>query len=604
MRLSGETLNIPESLLSNGDTLAREIARRWVEMYTSKDERRNEVRELQQYLYATSTQTTTNQQNDFDHTTHRPKLTQIYDTLIAIYMEALIPFDSFMSFDPEEEDAADKDKREKIISYLTTKHRQNGFKEIVRELITDWIEQGECIAGVDWVRQTKFDENGGEQVVFEGPKPSRTDPDDAVFHQSAKNWDVAPKFFRIFTDLGTLEKEAQRTPPESRFRDVINKIIQERGDLAAFAAVGGDSVQSSYEEINKHYTFLDAGYGSYTNYLESGSVELIFCYADIFNPDTRELISNKEVVVIDRKWVLDIKSVETWTGQPIRFHSTWRKRSNMLSGMGPLDNLVGLQFRINHLENTQADRFDDLAYPDLVMSQDTQIETDEDGRRMYRIVEGGSVGPINQDTTALTANLRIPEIEQSMEEYAGVPREAAGQRSPGEKTKFEVEELLSASTRLFIDKVEKFEKEILGPMMEAEVEWARRKLGAGEDVVRVTSEDGLITFIKITRDDLLLKGKIQPMGASNFRRRAILAQEITTLMNATAVDQEVRQHLSSKKLAELLAQALEQKGLFRPYVRVGEALERDRMVQAAQTVSDAQSDTLPGEENEAINTPT
>jgi hypothetical protein len=33
--------------------------------------------------------------------------------------------------------------------------------------------------------------------------------------------------------------------------------------------------------------------------------------------------------------------------------------------MGPLDNLVGMQYRIDHLENLKADVFDLIAFPPL-----------------------------------------------------------------------------------------------------------------------------------------------------------------------------------------------------------------------------------------------
>ena len=43
----------------------------------------------------------------------------------------------------------------------------------------------------------------------------------------------------------------------------------------------------------------------------------------------------------------------------------WRPRPDNLYAMGPLDNLVGMQYRIDHLENLKSDVFDQIAYPIL-----------------------------------------------------------------------------------------------------------------------------------------------------------------------------------------------------------------------------------------------
>lgn len=55
-------------------------------------------------------------------------------------------------------------------------------------------------------------------------------------------------------------------------------------------------------------------------------------------------------------------SSRNWLGKTSIVHAGWRYRPDNLWAMGPLDNIVGMQYRIDHLENLKADAMD-LAVP-------------------------------------------------------------------------------------------------------------------------------------------------------------------------------------------------------------------------------------------------
>ena len=63
--------------------LATEITRQWEVWNGGRAEWRSRVEENKKYVYATSTNETTNIQNAHNHTTHIPKIAQISDNLIA-----------------------------------------------------------------------------------------------------------------------------------------------------------------------------------------------------------------------------------------------------------------------------------------------------------------------------------------------------------------------------------------------------------------------------------------------------------------------------------------------------------------------------------------
>ena len=143
--------------------------------------------------------------------------------------------------------------------------------------------------------------------------------------------------------------------------------------------------------------------------------------------------------------------------------------------MGPLDNLVGMQYRIDHLENLKADVFDMIAHPIAKVQGFVEDFSFGPGEKIY-VGEDGNVEFMRPDTTALNADTQIAILENKMEEMAGAPRQAMGIRTPGEKTAFEVQTLDNASSRVFMNKVSYFERNFLEPLINDMLELSRRNM--------------------------------------------------------------------------------------------------------------------------------
>ena len=273
-----------------------------------------------------------------------------------------------------------------------------------------------------------------------------------------------------------------------------------------------------------------------------------------------------------------------WIGTSNKRLTGWRTRPDNLYAQGPLDNLLGMQYRINHLENLKADVFDMIAYPVQKIKGDVEEYEYQPGERIY-CSEDGDVQFMHPDTTALQADLQISALEQKMEEFAGAPRQAMGIRTPGEKTAFEVQALENAAGRIFQEKVlnfERFLEELLNLMLES----ARRNL-EGQDLVRVLDADlGVEEFIQVTREDITATGKLRPMGARHFAATAQLVQNIVSALNSPlGQDPTVMSHVSGKELARIMFEeipGLRRFTLVRDNVRLFEQAETMRLQQQIQ----------------------
>jgi hypothetical protein len=186
-----------------------------------------------------------------------------------------------------------------------------------------------------------------------------------------------------------------------------------------------------------------------------------------------------------------------------------------------------------------------------------------------------------------------------MEEYAGAPRQSIGQRTPGEKTAFEINILEVNANKMFIEKTTSFElrmEELLNDMLEV----ARRSLD-GEDVVKVIDTDlGVETFMKITPDDLKAKGRIRPVGARHFARRAQQIQNYIGFRTAVAADPAVMNHISGLGEAKMFEDLLgfEQHKLVVPNIRIMEQANSQRLAQTLMQQLQEEAVT-PADEDEA-----
>jgi hypothetical protein len=350
------------------------------------------------------------------------------------------------------------------------------------------------------------------------------------------------------------------------------------------------------EDIAKAEGYMIDGFGSMKEYYQSGLVEIIEFEGDLYDSDTGELRENRIITIADRKYVLRDIENPSWFGQDSKCNVVWRERPDNLYGMGPLDNLVGMQYRLDHLENNKADALDQTILPPKVIKGDVEPFEWGPGVNIH-VPEDGDVTILPPNQAAFMVNNEIGYLLQLMEEMAGAPKEAMGIRSPGEKTAFEVQQLQNAAGRIFQNKVNKFEVEFMEPLINKMLELAKRHMDV-VDVVRVMDDDlGVTDFISITKEDITSKGKLRPMGARHYAARAQLMQNLSGIFQGP-LGQIIAPHVSAKKLAKLVDEYMgfQQFSFIKDHAAIFEGKETQALMNQASSSLEGEA-AQPIEEN-------
>lgn len=549
--------------LLNPNSLGQEIGYKWNEWRNLRQTWIEEKKELRNYIFATDTTTTSNKKLPWSNSTTTPKLTQIYDNLKANYTAALFPNSKWLRFEPSENNPDLKRKTEVIESYMVNKLRQSKFPSEIDKLLDDYILYGNCFATVEYAAE--YNEVEGEMIAgYVGPRVVRISPYDIVFNPTASSFENTPKIVRSIVSLGGLKKHMENLGQN----EVYQKIYDNRRHV-----LKSDSTE-------KADAFVADGFSNITHYYGSGYVELLTFYGDIFDPERGEFKYNRKITVVDRSYIVEDVEIPSWLGHAPIFHAGWRARPDNLYHMGPLDNLVGMQYRLDHLENLRADVFDQIALPMLKIRGDVEAFEYEPGGRIF-MGEDGDVGPLVPDATALQADLQINLLSEKMEELAGAPRQAMGIRTPGEKTAFEVQTLQNSASRIFQHKASQFEREFIEPLLNAMIESARRNMDTYDVITTLDDATGATFFREITREDIVAKGAIVPKGARHFAERAQRVQNINQLLMARQ-DPTIGTHISGKEAARLLTQEIGEPSLYGENITVYEQMETQEALQEAQ----------------------
>ena len=532
------------------------------------------MKELRNYVFQTDTTQTTNKQLPWKNKTSIPKICQIRDNLHANYFAALFPSDDWFKWDAAAKDAVSADTAIKIEGYMKQKIRESGFKETISALLYDYIDTGNAFGEVSYISETHTLKDGTSIGVYTGPKAHRISPYDIYFDLSASNFADAGKVTRSVVSMGTLKKAATESPEFAWVTGGIEQSLALRGSMQAY---GGS-------DIDKAEGIMVDGFGSLSAYYSSDMVELLEYEGDTFDSETKEIKSNRRIIVMDRKTVVYDEPMESWLGKTNKEHAGWRPRPDNLLAMGPLDNLVGMQYRIDHLENLKADVFDQIAHPVIYQRGVVEDWNWEPGARIYGDVDS-DVRVLAPDTTALNADFQIQNMMQMMEELVGAPKQAMGIRTPGEKTAFEVQALENNAGRIFQHKIQQFEMGIVEPLLNQMLESARRNLTAAE-IVKVLDEDaGVALFMTIQPKDINSRGKLFPVGARHFAKQAQTVQNLLGFINSAAYqDPAVAAHVSGVKIAKLMEEnlGLERFDLVTENIRVAEVQETQKLGTQAQ----------------------
>jgi len=555
----------------NDDSLANKIADMWMRWDTARSVWKTDQQELRNYIFATDTRKTSNSKLPWKNSTVTPKLTQIRDNLHANYMAALFPSESWFFFEATNKDKDLAAKRQAIVNYLKQKLKASNFQLLVSQLVYDYIDFGNVIATYDYVRDVISDDNGNVVNRYIGPKAYRINPNDIVFNPLAEDFSKTPVVRRMLKSIGDLMTDLETKPNLNYNKAVVDKAI---------------SFRQNYRddpEFKKEVNMAIDGFGSADEYLESDMVELLEFWGDIYDPDTKTLLRNQLITVIDRKWILRKQPNPLWTGNKPMHHCGWRLRTDNLWAQGPLDQLVGMQYRIDHLENLKADVFDLIAYPVMVIYGNTVEEFEYEPGATIFVGDEGKVDFLRPDATALQADMQIAELMGRMEELAGAPKQAMGIRTPGEKTKYEVQTLENAAGRIFQSKVSWFERNILEPLLNGMLAEAIRNFEGVERIRAIDEQYNTESFVEITKQDLMAEGKIYPVGARHFADQARFVQELTQTIAAVQSIPGVAAHMSGKAIAKALEENLgwQNYKIVQDNASVFEAAETQRLLNQA-----------------------
>lgn len=558
------------------DQMACQISNHWMEWDQKRVNKVAEWEEIQRYIFATDTSKTTNSKLPWSNKTTIPKLCQIRDNLFANYMASMFPKRKWLTWEGNTRSDEDAEKISAIESYMAWVIDRNEFYDEVSKAVLDYIDYGNCFVMPEW-RDDRVELEDREQAGYVGPVFKRINPLDIVFNPTATSFAASPKIIRSLVSIGEVKAMIDRLSMNPEDREDAEALWEYMKEIRSQV---GQYPNASY---TKDTIYNISGFDNYTNYLESHYVEILTFYGDLYEDipgEEGKFLKNHVIQVVDRHKVLSKRPNPSFFGTAPIYHAGWRVRPDNIWAMGPLDNLVGMQYRMDHLENMKADVFDLIAYPPLKIKG--YVEDFEWGpfERIYISDVDGDVELMSPDTQVLAADNHIALLEMKMEEHAGAPKEAMGFRTPGEKTKYEVQRLENAASRVFQNKIAQFERQIVEPLLNAMLELARRNMDVS--TIRIfDNEFKIADFKSLTRQDITGNGRIRPIAARHFAEQAQQVQDLNAFFASVAgSDPSVLAHFSSIGLARIWENILniEDYNVVEPYIRITEQSQAQQLM--------------------------
>jgi hypothetical protein len=560
------------------DETGRNVGYMWDKWSNQRQGWVEEKKELRSFVFATDTRTTTTAA--WKNSTTLPKICQIRDNLHSNYLSAIFPNDKWLRWEAYDKAAASKEIREMVTAYMRHKMIQVDLRSEVSKLIYDYIDFGNCFAEPEWdYGSLSVDGNGHTHTGYVGPRVRRISPLDIVFNPLAPTFEEAPRIIRYIKTLGELQELAKTS---SMWEEALAKTKGMRAGAGSYTV----------DDYHKALGFSVDGFGDMKEYYDTEYVEILRFLGNYYDKETETVHTAKEIIVIDRSITVSTRDIVSPVGNGNVSHAGWRMRPDNLYAMGPLDNLVGMQYRIDHLQNLKADAMDLLVHPPLAVQGDVEAFTWAP-EEVIQIIGEGSVTELTKSAQGVAvADAEINMLEARMEEFAGAPKEAMGVRTPGEKTLGEVNQLANAAGRIFQEKTTNFEvfleKLLKGLLAEATLH------EGGTDIPLMDEEMGFVDFTKITNNDLIQNGTLRPVGARHFGQTAKLVTDLTAIMNGP-LGQMIGPHMSGKNAAQMVEDVFElgRYDLVRPNAAVHENAETQSAMNTAAETSMVEAGT-PG----------
>jgi hypothetical protein len=534
-------------MLIQADVVAKKIIELWTQLSNERNQWLSRTTEIRKYINAPDTTYTEVGTLPWKNKTTIPKLTQIYDNLIAQYKHALFPSADWFSFLGDRPEDQEKDNI--IQKYIRQKLEQSNFVTTVRDILADWVIYGVCCGGVEYTVDKHKTITGEEVVKYSGARAFRVSPLDFVIEPRASSFDDSVFIRRYLLPINKLYKLTSENSLYTYSEEAIEKAKQIRG-----------YVRTNEDALKDTELFID-GFGSPEEYFNSGNVEVLEFWGDLFIPETGEFFENQTIAIIDRMYVLWNQPNPMLNGKKPYSFTSWRPRTDNLYGQSPLEQLVGMQYRIDHLENVKADIFDLIAHPIVVISGNPADDFEwRPGKIFYAGLEG-NVSILRPDPTALAADNQIAMYMEMMELMAGAPRETAGFRTPGEKTAYEVDVLYQGAIKMFLEKTQHFETTFLERMLELFYIITMMNV-TDKDFLRIFDDDlNAYQFIEIDKNKIVANGQFKPKGSSHFEKRRKMLQELLTSIEKLSAIPSTSIHIDGKAVAKEVERQLDYGGL-------------------------------------------
>ena len=526
------------------DSLAENISNKWISWINGRQQWEERYRRVLQYLYSSTSDTIYGQASaPWSSNVHIPKLTQLRDVLITYELESLFSLQDYYMFEGFTKDANTIKNRALIRDLMRDILERGNFKKVTEALVADYIDAGNCFAMPVWESEYVEDPKGFKKLYWEGSKAVRINPLDIVFDPTACNFKDSPKIIRTVLSLGELTVLAEKDPI---MKKGLDKALTIRQDIMT-AITNGDTIKGDEISI--------AGFGNWSTYVTSDVVEILTFYGTVYDVVKKELHKNKKITIMDRRVLLKEEDLDPLCGYDFIYKAGYRDRKDILWSKSPLENLLGMQARIDFLENKRSDCYDATVNPIRVIKGNVDMPDALGPGDEIRMDVDCDVHYLAPDTSILTADTLIDRYEIKMEEFVGSPKEVLGLRSPGEKTMFEVNQLMTAATRIFQRQIRKFEQEIFEPMINAIFQqYIQEKAGQTIQIKTWDSVDNVYRFEEISVDAINNMGKIKVIGSTTYQDRTQIAQALQMLgQNPLFMDEVVRNNFSPTVLGQVFS---------------------------------------------------
>lgn len=559
--------DIATTLVPSGTdaTLIDELVKAFDDMANSRQTWLEERDEVLKFLNATDARETVCVTNDFDNSTTIPKLSHIYKNIKSNIIGHLFPSDNWLKWIAHTQASNTKETRETITNFVKGKAKASGLEDELERCAEDLLQCGICVGVTYYAREyvSAGMVTDSKISTYSGPKLRRVDPLKFYHDAAADSMDKATKAIQELYSYGDLRKMVDGNEDISITIEQFHEIMEPRKQAASLTMYQRSMLQRQLER---------AGFAGALDLASNDKVEMITMFGSFYDASTDTLYDNHKFVIADRRVLISVEPATKWHSTHGLHVGVWDYREGTLAPVGPLNNIVGLQYKIDKLENLRADIFDHIAHPATKEKGDVSVV----GRRgapgaRYKIEEDGDISYLHPDVAALNADTQINFTMSIMEDVSCSPREAAGLRTPGEKTKFEVQLLDTGQNRLFRNHVKKFERTFVSPICNDYLTLSRNNMAA-EEMEVFDNEIKAPMFTSVTPDMLEADGMLYAVGASITIERANLLQAISTVFNS-GVSSIIAPHVSSLQLALALEDLIESSkyGIFKEFAAVFEA---------------------------------